>query len=100
MPLQFEGVTVHALPGPGQASTDTLQALLQPGPAAFQDPQPDVGAGLAEEREVDTEAVVLPGGPARPGEELLQELLAVSGQPVHDLGAAAGQRLRGNGRCL
>ena len=93
VPVQFERVAVQALPGPRHRRPDGVQPFLQPGPAALQDAQPDVRAGLAEEREPDTEAVVLPGGGARLGQQLLQPLLALRGQPVDDLRPAAGQRL-------
>src|SRR5215831_8166723 len=92
MPVEFKRVTVEPLPGPGHRRPDTGQPLLEPGAPAFQDPQPDVGPGLAEEGEVDAESVVLPGRGARFGQQVLQPLLAVRGQPVDDLRAAAGTR--------
>src|SRR6185312_6154982 len=91
VPLQLERVAVQALSGPRQRRAEGIQPLFEPGPAALQDAQPDVRAGLAEEGEPDAEAVVLPRGRARLGQELLQPLLALRGQPVDDLRPAAGQ---------
>ncbi len=89
VPVQFERVAVQPFPGPRHRRPDAVQPLLEPGPAAFQDAQPDVRAGLAEEGEPDAEPVVLPGRGAGLGEDLLQPLLALRGQPVDDLGTAA-----------
>src|SRR6516165_2360508 len=55
VPVQFERVAVQPFPGPRHRRPDAVQPLLKPGPAALQDAQPDVRAGLAEEGEPDTE---------------------------------------------
>ena len=88
--MQLERVAVHPLSGPGQSSADTLEALLEPGSPAFEDPQAYVRAGLAEEREMHAEPVVLPRRRAGLREQVLQPLLAVRGQPVDDLRSPAG----------
>src|SRR5712691_3112030 len=93
VPLQFEGVAVHALPGSRQAGPETLQSFLEPGAPALEDPQPDVRPGLAEEREMHSEPVVFPRRRASLGKQVLQPLLAIGGQPVHDLRPAARERL-------
>src|SRR5262245_14722082 len=95
--LQLEGVAVDALPGPREPGPEGLDPLFQPAAPALEDPQPDVRRGQAEEGEPDAEPVVLPGGGPGLGKQVLQVLLAVSGQPVDDLGTAAAKRLSGIG---
>src|SRR5262249_13441394 len=90
VPVELERVAVEPLPGPRHRRPDAVEPLLQPGPPAFQDPQPDVGPGLAEEREVHAEPIVIPGRWARFGQQILPPLLAVGGQLVDDLRAPAG----------
>src|SRR5262249_41405925 len=91
VPVQFQRVTVQALPGPRHRRPDAVQALLQPSPAAFQDAQPDVRAGQPEEGERDADPLVSPRGGAGLGQQLLQPFLALRGEPVHDLRPAARQ---------
>ena len=64
VPLQLEGVLVHALAGAGEDAR-TFEPLVEPGAPALEDPQPGLGVGLREEGEPDVEVLVLPGG--RPG---------------------------------
>src|SRR6266566_8529641 len=61
MLVKLERVAVQPFPGPGEGRPHTVEPLLEPGAPAFEDPQPDVGAGLAEEGEMNAEAVVFPG---------------------------------------
>ncbi len=96
--LQFERVPVQALPGARERRPQAVPALLDPAPAALQDAQPDIRVGLGEEREVHAERVVVVRLRAGLGEQLGQPLLALDGQPVDHLAAAAGQRRRGSGR--
>ena len=58
--MQFQGVLVDALPGARKGSPDGLRALLEPAPPALEDAQPDIGPGLPEKREVNSEPVVFP----------------------------------------
>src|SRR5580658_6913765 len=95
MPMQFQGVAVDTLPGAREGRPDGLHALLEPAAAALKDPQPHVGPGLPEEREMNAEPVVFPGRGAALAEEFLQPLLAVRGQPVHLLRPASRARARG-----
>ena len=90
--MQFERVAVEPLPGPCHRGPDGVEPFFQPAAAALQDPQPDVGAGLPEEREMHAEPVVFPGRGPRLGQQVLQPFLAVRRQPVNDLRAAAGPR--------
>src|SRR3569833_3601649 len=90
--LQLERVVVDPLTSPGQRGTYALQAFLEAAAPAFEDPQPYVGAGLSEEGEMHSDALVLPGGGARFGEELLQARLPFGGELVHDLRAAGRGR--------
>src|ERR1700761_173653 len=85
VPLQFERVAVHPLPGAREGRAQPLQPVLEPAAPPLENPEPDVRPGLAEEGEVDAELVVLPGGRARVGEQVLEPLLALGGQPVDDL---------------
>src|SRR5690606_33771110 len=55
--LEFEGVTVQPVPRPGESRADPLEPFLQTAAPAFEDPQPYVGIGVPEEREVDPEAL-------------------------------------------
>src|SRR6202050_766341 len=82
MPMQLQGVAVHALPGPRERRPEGLHALLEPAATALEDPQPHVGPGLPEKREMYAESVVVPGRRAALAEQVLQPLLAVGGQPV------------------
>src|SRR3954469_14459414 len=94
--LQLQGVVVDPLPSPGQRGAYALQPFLEAAAPAFENPQPYVGAGVSEEGEVNSEALVLPGGGAGLGEEILQALLAVGGELVDDLRATrAGRTHRG-----
>src|SRR5580704_17256248 len=72
MPIQFQGVGVGTLPGAREGRPDGLHALLEPAAAALKDPQPHVGPGLPEEREMNAEPVVFPGRGAALAEKLLQ----------------------------
>src|ERR1022692_750862 len=98
--LQLKGVAVDPLPGPGQPGAERIDPLLKPAAPALKDPEPDVRPGLAEECEAHAEAVVFPGRGASLGQQILQPLLAVGGQPVDNLGPASGQRARGVGQCV
>src|ERR1700751_948797 len=97
MPVQFQGVAVHAPKGPRERRPDSLRPLLEPAAATLEDPQPNVGPGLPEKREVNTEPVVLPRRRAPLAEEFLQPLLAVGGQPVYLQRPAARPRPRRRG---
>src|SRR5580692_4925506 len=88
MALQLKRVAVDSLALPGRRGPESLEALLEPAAPALENPHPDVGLREAEEGEVHAEAVVLPGRRARLPEQVVQPLLAVSRQPVDDLGAA------------
>src|SRR5580693_1768428 len=83
MPVQFQGVTVHTLPGACEGRPDGLHAFLEPAATALEDPEPYVGPGLPEKREMNAEPVVFPRCRSTLTEEFLQPLLAVGGQPVH-----------------
>src|SRR5580704_3546538 len=83
MPVQLQGVTVHTLPGACEGRPDGLHAFLEPAATALEDPEPYVGPGLPEKREMNAEPVVFPRRRSTFAEEFLQPLLAVSGQPVH-----------------
>ena len=85
MPLQLERVAVHPLASARERRAQPLHPVLKPASPALKDPQPDVHPGLAEEREVDAELVVLPGGGPRVDELVLEPLFALGGQPVDDL---------------
>src|SRR6266566_1034711 len=98
MPVQFQGVTVHTLPGAREGRPDGLHPFLEPAAAALEDPEPYVSPGLAEKREMDAEPVVFPRRGTALSEELLQPLLAVGGQPVYLQRPAAGPRPCGSGR--
>ena len=100
VPLQLEGVAVDPLAGAGQRRAEAVEALLEPRPAALEDAQPGGGVGAGEEREVDAEVLVLPGGRAGLGEQLLEVLLALGGEPVDDPRPLAGQRRGGAGGLL
>src|SRR5690606_24886389 len=91
VPVKFERVAVQTLAGAGESRTDALQPFFQAATPPFEDAQAHLGLGMAEEGEVDTEALVLPGRRARLGEELLQALLPFGGQLVDDLRSAAGK---------
>jgi hypothetical protein len=93
--VQFQGVTVDSFPGPRERGTHGFHALFQPAAAPFQDAQPDIGAGLTEEREVHPEPVVFPRGGTGLAQQVLQALLAVRGQAVDDPGPPPGTRPRG-----
>src|SRR5215218_580369 len=96
--LQLQRVAVELLPGAGQPGPQAVAALLDPAPPALQDPQPDLGVGLGEEREVDAEALVVVRRRAGLGEQFGEPLLAVRGELVDDLGPLAGQRRHGGVR--
>src|SRR6478672_12626746 len=83
MPVQFQGVLVHALSGACEGRPDGLHPFLEPAATALEDAEPDVGPGLPEKREVNTEPVVFPRRRTALAEELLQPFLAVGGQPVY-----------------
>src|SRR6201994_1703678 len=83
MPLQFQGVPVHTLPGAREGRPDGLHPFLEPAAPALEDTEPDVGPGLPEKREVNTEPVVFPRRRTALAEEVLQPFLAVGGQPVY-----------------
>src|SRR5262249_15846296 len=95
VPLQLEGVTIDALPGPGEPCPEGFDSFFHAGTPSFQDAEPDIRGGQAEEGEPYTEPVVLPRGWSGLGEQVLQVLFAVGGQPVDDLGTTSGQRLGG-----
>jgi hypothetical protein len=92
--VQFKGVAVDTLPGARERGAHGLHAFLQPAAAPLEDPQSDIGAGLAEEREVHPEPVVFPRGGTGLGQQVLQPLLAIGGQPVDNLGPPPGARPR------
>src|SRR5690606_40903246 len=92
--LQLEGVLVHALAGAGVGLADRLEPLGEARAAQIEDPQPGLGVGLAEEREAHVEALVLPRRGTRGGERLLEELLALGGELVHDARALAREGVR------
>ena len=62
--------------------------LLDPAAATLEDLQPDVGAGLGEERQPGAEALVVEGVRADVGEQLGQVFLAFGGEPVDPLAAS------------
>ena len=76
MPVQFQGVAVHALPGSRQSRPDRLHAILEAAAPALEDPEPYVGPRLPEKREVNSEPVVVPRRGAAFAEEVLQPFLA------------------------
>src|SRR5580700_5877758 len=78
MPVQLQGVTVHTLPGACEGRPDGLHAFLEPAATALEDPEPYVGPGLSEKREMNAEPVVFPRRGSTFAEEFLQPLLAVS----------------------
>src|SRR5579863_4150264 len=96
MAVQFQRVAVNPFPGPREGRPDGLHAFLEPAAAALQDPEPYVGPGQPEKREMNAEPVVFPRRGAALAEELLQPLLAVGGQPV-DLPRPARPGPRGPG---
>src|SRR6266480_862424 len=77
MPLQFQGVAIHALPGAREGRPDGLHPFLEPAAPALEDPEPYVGPGLPEKREVNSEPVVLPRRWPSLAEEFGQLLLAI-----------------------
>src|SRR5215467_1048546 len=87
MSLQFQRVAVDPFASPGCGGSETFKPLFEPTTPPFKNPHPDVGLRQAEECEVDSEAVVLPGGWARLAEQVIQPLFAVGSQPVDDLGS-------------
>src|ERR1700751_1822750 len=82
MPVQFQGVAVHALPGSREGRPDGLHPLLEAATPPLEDPEPDIGPRLPEKREVNPEPVVVPRCGTPLTEEFLQPFLAVGGQPV------------------
>src|SRR5271165_4695174 len=88
MPLQLQRVAVDPLAGPGRRRAEPLEPLFELAAAALEYPHPDLRLSQAEEGEVHTESVVLPGGRAGLPEQVVEPLLAVRGQSVDDLGAA------------
>src|ERR1035437_9257108 len=98
MPVQFQGVAVYSFPGAREGRPDGLHAFLEPAATALQDPEPDVGPGLPEKREVNAEPVVLPRRRAAFAEKLLQPFLALRGQPVDLQRPASRSRPRGPAR--
>jgi hypothetical protein len=92
MALKFERVAVYSLRRPRQRRAYPFHAVLKAAAPAFQDSQPDVCPGLAEEREVHAELVVLPLRRAGLGEQVLQPLLALGGESVDDLRSARPDR--------
>src|SRR4051812_49395104 len=95
--LQLERVVVDSFPSTGQRGAYALQPFLEATAPAFENPQPYVGAGMSEEGEVHSEALVLPGGGAGLGKEVLQVFLAFGGELVDDLRSASGGRPYGGG---
>ena len=85
--MQLAGVAVHPLPGAGQRARHAVALLLDPAAPAFEDLQPDVGAGLGEERQPRAEALVVEGVRADVGEQVGEVFLAFGGQPVDPLAA-------------
>src|SRR5260370_36502992 len=83
MSVQFQGVTVDALPGAREGRPDGFHAFLEPAAPALEDPEPHVGPRLSEKREVNAEPVVVPRRRTALPEEFGQPLLAVGSQPVH-----------------
>src|SRR6266702_3666620 len=92
MPVQLQRVAVQPLPRPCQRRADVVQPLLQPGAPAFEYAKPHIRPGIAEEREVHAEPVVLPRRGAALREQILQPLLAFRSERVHDLRTPAGPR--------
>ena len=76
MPVQLQGVAVHALPGPREGGADGLRALLEPAAPAFEDPEPYVSPRLPEKCEVNPEPVVFPRRGTALAEEFLQPFFA------------------------
>src|SRR4029078_6379484 len=87
MALQFQGVPVHTLPGAREGRPDGLHPFLEPAAPALEDPEPNVGPGLPEKREVNTEPVVFPCRRTA----LAQEV----GQPPPSLGREPARRRAG-----
>src|SRR3954454_8582245 len=92
--VQRPGVTVEPLAGARQHAAHPFALLLHPPPATLEDLQPDVRAGLGEERQPRTEAVVVEGIRADRGEQLGKMFLTLSGELVYPL-AAPGPHRRG-----
>src|SRR5260370_13109661 len=95
MSVQFQGVTVDALPGAREGRPDGLHAFLEPAATALEDPEPHVGPRLPEKREMNTEPVVFPRRGTPLPKEFLQPFLPACGQPVHLQRPAAGPRPSG-----
>src|SRR6187551_1832976 len=72
--VQLEGVLVETLAGPLDGGLRTVTALLEPGPSTFEDAHAHLAVGLAEERQVDPERLVLPRRRAGVAEKFLQVL--------------------------
>src|SRR3984957_2890595 len=97
MPVQFQGVAVHALPGARQSRPDGLRALLEPASPPLEDPEPYVGPRLPEKSEVNSETVVVPRRGAAFAEEVLQPVMPFGRQRVHLQRRAAVTRPVGRG---
>ena len=98
--VQLAGVAVDALArcGPARCFMPS-RCLLDPAAATLEDLQPDVRAGLGEERQPRAEALVVEGVGTDVGEQLGEVLLAVGGEPVDPLAAPrpAGRRASSSG---
>src|SRR5690606_40668224 len=90
--LELQGVRVEAFGGAGQDVAQALPPLLDLASAALQDPQPGRPVGAGEEREVHSEAGVLPGLGTGLGQQLTEPLLALRRDLVDDPTTPAGQR--------
>jgi hypothetical protein len=83
--VQLARVAVEPLPRPRQRAAHAVALLFYAAAAPFQDLQPDVRAGLREEREPCPEAFFVKGIRPDVGEQLREVLLAVGGELVHPL---------------
>src|SRR3954447_19360212 len=93
--LELERVAVEALAGAGQRRAQPFTLLLDGAPAALQDPQPGVGRGVPEEGQPDAEQpAVVVGLRAGLAGQLVEAFLALGGDRVDHLPAAAGERWR------
>ena len=83
--MQLAGVAVDPFPRAGQRAAEPLALFLHPAAATLEDLQPDVGAGLGEERQPSPEALFVEGIRTDLGEQVGQVFLALGGQPVDPL---------------
>ena len=86
--LQLEGVAIQPLAGAGQRRAHALAPFLHPAAPSLEDAQPDVGAGLGEERQPRAEALVVEGVRPDLGQQVGQVFLALGGELVDPLAPA------------